>query len=125
MKRFVLPVTALCLLAGAGAALADDLPPGNALPPPPPPAQKYEFEIVGDYAGKDLVITVNDREIFRGNRPLEPAGVRWHLRHDIRTYPASLSISIEGCAGLQALSVPETEEGPLLIFRGCDVEILT
>ncbi|NHK27098.1 hypothetical protein FF098_004160 [Parvularcula flava] len=101
------------------AASSDIIP-----PPMQPPPQKNEFEIVGDYAGKMLVMRVNGREIYSGQRPLEPAGVRWQLRHDIQSYPADLSISIEGCAGIAALTVPEAEEGPLLIFRGCDVEMI-
>jgi len=101
------------------AASSDIIP-----PPMQPPPQKNEFEIVGDYAGKKLVMRVNGREIYSGQRPLEPAGVRWQLRHDIQSYPADLSVSIEGCAGVAALTVPETDEGPLLIFRGCNVEMI-
>ena len=97
----------------------------DIIPPPmQPPPQKNEFEIVGDFAGKQLLMIANGREIYRGNRPLEPAGVRWQLRHNIENYPAELVISIEDCPEDSSLTVPETEEGPLLIFRGCDVEMI-
>lgn len=135
--RYLLPAFVI-VLAGCSTAerVSDTLATGGDVPqnrrastdiiPPPmqPPPMKNEFEIVGDYAGKKLVITSNGREIYSGQRPLEPAGIRWQLRHDIESYPAELVISIEGCAGTVILSVTETEEGPLLIFRGCDVEMI-
>lgn len=109
-----------------GGDVPQDRASSGAIIPPPmqPPPQKNEFEIVGDYAGKELVLTANGREIFRGNRPLEPAGLRWQLRHDIEAYPAELSIAIEGCDDTVSLSIPERDEGPLLIFRDCAVEMI-
>lgn len=103
-----------CLLAAA-------LPASTALAGGEP-ARPVVLELLGDYAGKPMVITVNDDVVVDGTLPLHPAeGLTDRypvLVHDV----LDINVSLDGAEVLQKRYQLDGHNLVRLLFQGSQVE---
>jgi hypothetical protein len=116
-------LAALMLLAACAATPAPQ--PGAASPSMPPevPRPATPVEIMGDYAGRMMKLTIDGRVVQDGRADARPAGARWLEQVAPGSSPADLILELEGCAvyraqifrtgGLQAVSI-----------NGCNVMLI-
>ena len=83
------------------------------------------MEILGNFAGREMTITANGATIHSGTRSAVPPGATWWL--DLRSddYPVAITVTIADCDTAFATEIPEADEGPSLIIRDCELELLT
>lgn len=107
----------LSLLLGtlSGGLLADE-----AARPHPDDALK----ILGDYAGRMMVVLANGEKIYSGQRPLEPEGVSWHLDMGDPDWPVTLEVVFPDCHAPFIAYLGQQDAPHTLLVQGCELSLL-
>lgn len=126
MRKF-LPLAFLFLLIGCARPCC--VPEPQPLDPSPSferPPNPQTIDIVGNYAGREMSISIDGRIVHEGIRYLEPEGVIWRLKVGKRAGASVLSVDIEDCESKleTTLPAPSPDDQTTLLIRDCELEIL-
>lgn len=107
----------LALLAGCGHAAAQ--PPVD----PAPVSASTRLEILGNYAGRKLKLTVDGRVEWDGYGHLNPPGMSWIITVKPGDAPAPIELQIEQCEAPFTAEMPRDGGEHALIIQGCEIKL--
>lgn len=81
------------------------------------------LEILGDYAGRKLKLTVDGRVEWDGYGHLNPPGMSWFITVEPGQAPVPVELQIEPCTEPFKATFPRDGETRALIIQGCDVKL--
>ena len=88
------------------------------------PRAEDSLEVLGDYAGRMMVVLVNGEKVYSGQRPLEPEGVSWLLDMDDPDWPVTLEVIFPDCHAPFITYLGKDDAPHTLLVQGCELEIL-
>lgn len=107
----------LIFLAGCGHAAAEQQVAAT------PVTAVTKLEILGDYAGRKLKLTVDGRVEWDGYGHLNPPGMSWFITVPPGAAPAPVELQIEQCEELFEAEMPRDGGVYALIIQGCDIAL--
>ena len=119
MIRLLLAATMLSACAATPAPLSV-----SAVPMPPEvPRMETPVEIMGDYAGRVMKLTLDGRTVHDGRAESRPPGARWIEQVAPGRSPADLVLELENCPIYRA-QVFRTGVLHAVSINGCNVMLI-
>lgn len=118
-------IIAAGLLLSACAAAPQPQPsaPELASMPPEQPLRMTPVQITGDYAGRNLRLTLDGRVVHEGRAEAKPDGERWIEEVGPGASPADLILELEGCAVYRS-QIFRTGVLHAVAISGCNVTLI-
>lgn len=88
------------------------------------PQATTQLEVLGNYAGRKLQLTLDGRSEWDGYGHLNPPGVSWILSIKPGDEPALLELSIEPCETPFKAELPRDGKTHALLIQGCEIKLL-
>ena len=107
----------LIFLAGCGHAVAE---PQIATPPV---TTVTKLEILGNYAGRKLKLTVDGRVEWDGYGHINPPGMSWFITVQPGEAPAPVELQIEACEEPFVAEMPRDGGLYALIIQDCAIKL--
>ena len=116
MARAVVMSAALVALAGAAMA--------QTLDQPPVAPTLTKVEVLGNYAGRQLKLTVDGRVEWDGYGHLNPPGMSWFITVKPGEAPALVELQMEQCEAPFRAEMPRDGGAYALIIQDCDARLV-
>lgn len=98
----------------------------SAIAPPPfdtgPLIRSGLIGVVGAYAGREMIIRVEDEIVYEGT-PYGGMSGAWELPYQVEIYPALLAVTVDGCREPVMMEIRDRDKNPTLVIRGCDIAL--
>lgn len=117
MRKARAALTGAILLAISGVAAAQ-----TPVQTPTAPTLT-RIEILGNYAGRKLKLTVDGRVEWDGYGHLNPPGMSWFITVQPGEGPAPIELQIDQCEGSFKTEVPRNGQEFALIIQGCEIKL--
>lgn len=88
------------------------------------PPTLSKLEVVGNYAGRVMKLTVDGKVEYEGRGHLDPPGVTWRINVLPGAEPAPVELEIEPCEQPVRASMPRDGATYALIIQGCDIRLV-
>jgi hypothetical protein len=108
---------AMILMAGCGHATAQ-VPDQSVAP-----QTDARIEILGNYAGRKIKLTVDGRVEWDGYGHLNPSGMSWFIDVKPGEAPVPIELQIDQCETPFKEAVPRDGKTHALIIRGCEIRL--
>lgn len=88
------------------------------------PQAGAKLEVLGDYAGRKLKLTVDGKVEWDGYGHLNPQGMSWFITVNPGDTPAPIELQIEPCEQPFTADIPRDGATRALIIQGCEIRLV-